>query len=179
MSKEFEQTSWPCYEDVKKTWIARGIDSEVWRSGDFVLKVYKNVDKTGLFVSADKLLIYQKITNLASALAISEDWTAKLPFPLGIKRVEINPYTELKKCEHCGNWEGRAPYIKGVRANLLPYSFINSNWGDTFLGSLTYKIERNFNVSGIHMIPLNIKILSSKFVITDLCDDISAIKIGR
>lgn len=177
MSKELEAgMGWPCHLELKRKKIVQGINSEVFQSGLYALKIYKTVDDPGTFLNKEKLLLYREITNLASSLAKSEKWTVKLPFPYGLYQVEVNPFPELKKCEKCGDWEGRVPYIPGSNLRMLPLSFIYSGWGVCFSG-LNYKVEKSLFVKGIFISPVNVKKLnSSTLVITDLCDDIGALE---
>lgn len=177
MLKEMEPAgSWQCYKEVKRRWVAEGVNSKVWKSGNYALKIYKNVDDSGVCMSEKNLHLYQEITNLASEAAKLEGWTVKLPFPFGLHNVEINPFPKLIKCDSCGKWEGKVDYVSGTKLNYLPYSFISSDWASCFL-SISYQIEKKFDIDGIFISPVNVrKINSSTLVITDLCDDIGALR---
>lgn len=181
MFKETEPSGdWPCYLDVKRKWLARGINSEVYRDGDFVLKVYKAGNDILGVTDRKQLLFYQEVTNEASRLAEIEKWSVKLPFPLDTRQVRVNPFPQLKLCNRCGFWEGRVPYVPGINLSWFPYSFFGGDYWRNYFTALNYRVEKSLDVKGVFITPVNIKRLdSSTLVITDLCDDVAALSRGE
>lgn len=173
MSKEFEaEGAWPCRLDIDKKKIAEGTNSVVFRVDNYVLKVYNGRSSFGL-LDIDKLRFYDEITNRTSDLVKSKNWTIKLPFPFGERRVEINRFLRIAKCDKCGYFEAWAPFIAGTKLDSFPFSLIHDNLIEQFSG-LNYQIENRLGIGGIFIAPINVKSNKSHtFVITDLCYDIA------
>lgn len=172
MSKEYEQVGLSCQEAANRKWIAKGINSTVYRDGSNVLKVYRNkLDYSGQ-PDFEKLKLYQTVTNRASDIVRSENWTVDLPFPFKKHKVEINPILSLKECDACHSFEAISSYIP--RPNLYSplYSFFYQDFR-SLLGGLSYRIEKQLDMEGINIVAVNVKIHNSMLIVTDLCVDIN------
>ncbi|QQG41431.1 MAG: hypothetical protein HYV90_04720 [Candidatus Woesebacteria bacterium] len=173
MSKEFgAEGVWPCRLDVNKKLIAQGINSVVFRVNEYALKIYRDNSPID-FLNIEKLRFYNDITSRASDLAKAEKWSIKLPLPYGNKRILINPFLQVGKCDKCGYLEAWAPFITGARLDSVFFTPVHDILVDKLSG-LNYKIEKELGVDGIFIAPVNVRSSGlSAFTVTDLCFDIA------
>ncbi len=176
MSKEFETVHiWPCRKDIDKKLIAQGINSIVFKVDNYALKVYpyrSSMPKMNI----DKLRLYGEVTKETSRLLKSEKWTVNFPFPLGQRRLEVNCFMHIAKCDKCGYLEAWMPFVSGVRLDSPPYSFFSKRQLKNRLSEVGNQIERRLGVEGIEIDSTNIKSTSLlTCVITDLCYDITSL----
>ncbi len=173
MSKEFTAELPGCIKNTERTWVARGINSEVWRAGGFALKEYTHVIGYAPDVNIDTLLFYGEIMNEAAKLTEKKNSKIKLPFPLGEHLIRVNTYLRIGKCDECGSVEAVMPFVEGGNLMQLPYKLVLDDWQSIF-GTLNYEFEKKLGVEGIFISPVNVKKSGQKaLTITDLADDVS------
>lgn len=147
--------------------VAAGNDSVVYMScdGTYVLKFYTQ-EKFTKKPTLNKLLLYQRITNEISYYCEISDLT------INGQRFRVNPICSLVECREYGCIVGISTYIKGNK--LEAYS---PQYHCREIDLLSRKLGDNFGVSGIDIIPVNIKVLSGgTLMITDLCSSLSHLR---
>jgi len=178
MSKEIEATGWPCHKEKGAQLIGTGIDSNVYKVGDLVVKNYKLSKFNGCLNGLDISILddYFLITNLAE-LYLKDNPTVlrsagfRKKYPL-----TVNPFLKMNKCDSCGGVEGICKYIPGLRLGesyqrLGLYNLANQ------LTDISLTLGDKLGVTGIKVIPTNIKVTDENLiVITDLCADVSILR---
>jgi hypothetical protein len=170
MSKEFGEFGLSCHKNKKLDRIAGGYDSEVFLSGQNVLKVYE------LNRKYRRLRDYFNVTNHAARLAENENLTLELPSSKIKLPLRVNPFLNMHVCPACGQVYGTAPFISGPilddavdSLKLIEYRIV--------LDDVSCYFEERLGVSGIRIIPINTKVLDSGLLmVTDLCSNIDVLR---
>ncbi len=170
MSKEFGEFGLFCHKNAKLDRIASGIDSEVFLSGQNVLKVYE------LNRKYRRLRDYFNITNHAARLAESESLTLDLPSSKIQLSLRVNPFLNMHVCPACGQVYGLAPFIPGPKLvdtlnslKLIEYKIV--------LDDVSCYFEDRLGVSGIRIVHCNTKVLDSRsLMVTDLCFNVNDLR---
>jgi hypothetical protein len=169
MSKEIGEFGLSCHKKAKLDKIASGIDSEVFLSGQNVLKVYELNRKYW------RLKLYFNVTNHAAGLAENENLILDLPSSKTKLPLRINPFLNMHICPACGRIYGIAPFIPGPKLGdtpslrLMEYRIVLDDVGCYF--------EDRLGISGIRIMPINTKILDSGLLmVTDLCGNINDLR---
>lgn len=170
MSKEFGELGVVCHKNSKLDRIADGYDSDVFLSGQNVLKVYE------VYRKYRKLRDYFYVTNRAAKLADSENLTFDLPSSKIQLPVRVNSFLNMRVCPACGQVYGIAPFIPGPKLDdavdslrLIDFRIVLDDAGRYF--------EDRLGVTGIRIIPCNTKVLDSgSLMVTDLCSGITDLR---
>lgn len=179
MSQEFGEVNfWPCHKEKEAKLIGTGIDSNVYRLGDVVIKNYKVISRYGNSSGLRKefLADYYLVTNLAQRMV--EEQKMRLHLPVSKKDVplEINPFLNLHTCDICGGIEGISKYIPGKNMSNVKTVFDDYEL-KIALVDLSTEIEDKLGYSGINIIPMNAKMSKEgTFIVTDICADISILR---
>lgn len=170
MQKEFEPKLFPCPAAAGIEHFARGDNSKVYMCGDAVVKIYnRDIDQT-------IANLYVVVTNEASALLDRESLKASLPFSKTEFRLRINPFMAVHKCDNCERMEALMPFIPGKNLEERIREFDEKEI-EIFLRNIDFLLEEKMSVSGLELLPLNIKLIGDKtLVITDLCADIRKLR---
>lgn len=172
MSKELSVFS-GCVTKAEKNWVARGINSEVWRQGQLAFKIYKNQITGEPSLNLETLGFYAEVTAQAAEVVEKDRFAVKLPFPLGERIVGVNKYLKIQKCDECGAIEAVMPYVEGKNLLGSAYMLVLNDW-QSYFGQVNYYFENRLGVEGIFVSPVNVKPNSNKhLIITDLADDIT------
>jgi len=180
MSQEFGEVNfWPCHKEKEAKLIGSGIDSNVYRLGDVVIKDYKIVvSRYGYLPHLRKELLadYYLVTNLAQKMVREQKIYLHLPVSREDIPLEVNPFLGLHACDVCGGIEGVSKYIPGKNLSNLRTVF-----GDhelkAALVDLSTKMEDKLGYSGINIIPMNAKMSKEGiFMVTDICADICMLR---
>ena len=172
MRKEFEATPWPCHLRLTGKYLASGYDSAVYKDGGYVIKVYKgNPSAASLPVPGATLVLYRQVTNAAFEIAETEGLQMELIYSKETLPFKINPIITMEKCEECGFVESVAPHVPGKNLATGPDIFDPVEL-KLSLRYLNNALEDKLGVSGINIIPINIKEVDGGLVVTDLCSDI-------
>lgn len=178
MSKEsIDSISWSCHKQDKAVLIGTGLDSNVYRLGDFVVKNYKFVSYDDLMpeLNKDLLISYYQITNLAQKFVDENPLFLHLRYSKSLP-LTINPFLEMHECDACGGIEGVAHYINGPNLKSMSAKFRDIKMED-MLSFVSRKLENRLKVRGIDIIPENVKVSDQgSLIVTDLCADISILR---
>jgi hypothetical protein len=170
MSKEFGEFGLPCHKNAKLDKIASGTDSEVFLSGQNVLKVYELDRKYW------RLRLYSNVTNHAVRLAENENLTLDLPSSKIKLSLRVNPYLNVRVCPVCDRVYGIAPFIPGRNLEHAVSDLKLTKYG-IVLDDVSCYFEDRLGVSGIRIIPCNAKVLDSgSLMVTDLCPNINDLR---
>lgn len=177
MNKEFEIPQWRCHRQLKNTWVGSGADSDVYRDGNFVVKVYKNGPFAESHDEGDfRVVFYRDVTNKAAEIVGSDGFTVYFPFSKETYRLSINPYLEVARCVECDQIEGVSSYVPGKYLPQLLQEFDLKELNIVFK-RVSQKLEDMLGVIGINIIPFNVKKGEGDIlVVTDLCSDIADLR---
>jgi hypothetical protein len=170
MSKEFGEFGLSCHKNAKLDKIASGTDSEVYLSGQDVLKVYELNRKYW------KLRLYFNVTNRAARLTEKENFTVDLPSSKKRLSLRVNPFISMRVCPVCDQVYGIAPFIPGRNLEHAVNSLKLIEYG-IVLDDVSCTFENRLGVSGIRIISCNAKVLDSNLLmVTDLCPNINNLR---
>ena len=166
-----------CHKENDAKPIGTGVDSSVYRLGNFVVKNYTvfSEGNAPFRLGMKNLDDYFELTNLASS--ISYDRPFRLHFPLS--KVDypllINPLIKMEKCDFCGEIEGVSSFIEG--ATLESSMEFDQKELKIAFRDMNFFLEEKLGFYGINIIPLNVKKLEGgKLIVTDLCADICMLR---
>ncbi|HWA51551.1 MAG TPA: hypothetical protein VG895_00655 [Patescibacteria group bacterium] len=144
-------------------YIARGLDSIVFREGKYAIKLYcRPALKIPIEKQGDHLTDYMDITN--QLVSITENEGTVLSLPYEKFNIRVNPILSIDYNEHFQCFVGISPFIPGASSPTRTESKINE------IASLWMK---ELSVTGISILLINTKYVSpTKIVITDLCTHI-------
>jgi hypothetical protein len=156
-----------CNLKLPEKFVAQGNDSIVLSSGKDVIKIYQS--RSGI---KDCLNRYLEITNQACSLINKESLYVDIVD--GRYVVKINPIEAIYNLENLGLLCAISKKITGN--TLLEYGLLNS----TLLSPLSRELNNRLNTTDIVISPTNIKVKgfaseNPRFVITDLCADITSL----
>lgn len=170
MSKELgAQIDWPCFREIQSGFIDSGFDSNVYRFGNFVVKVYKNGGLgTAYFRNENRITLYLNLTKKAAEITKKQDLFARFPYSKYERKLFVNPILASRICLGCGLIEAVSPFIPGKNLNMIPYEFDLKEL-IIVLKKVGQTLEDDLGFKGINIIPANVKLLNDELVVTDLC----------
>ncbi|BCX14327.1 MAG: hypothetical protein KatS3mg088_010 [Patescibacteria group bacterium] len=178
-SSDLSDSLFFCCGDLSERWDFAGNDSLVYLFGEHVVKVY-NQGKWRSFSEsqASKIInLYKEITNSASRFSEEENWHLNLRFNNLALPLRVAPIEKVIRCSCCGSFASVSPFVEGKN---LEEKMINSRFDlrelRVVLPQLSLDFCRRFSVSGISILPINIKYFQEKLIITDLCSNLSILK---
>lgn len=149
--------------------IDRGKDSQVYKKGENVIKVYSEL-------SMNKLIEYKLVTERAKQLLDGR----KIESPFGELTVVVNPITEINEFED--GVYAISPFVEGRNVQeLLNNDTIDQQTFNQFsnvLDPLSVELIQETQHRGIYIIPYNTKITEDgHLVITDICRRVGELKV--
>lgn len=147
-----------------------GQDSQVFREGDIVVKEYYPSR------TEEQVRFYAETTNKASVAVEKAGIMAAFPYSGFEMPVQVIPFINLAMCQDCGTrMEGVAPYIPTPDLDEDSSQFDIKEL-KIVLKRLSWNLDAVLGVSGIDIVPRNVKNIDGTLVVTDLCADITELR---
>ena len=173
MSNEFIGPNWPCYKEKGTKLVDCGCDSQVYQITGLVIKRY--FPET-LGYDENKLIDYFHTMNDACDYVKKHPITIYLPNLRRDLSMVVNPCFDMHKCGICGEIEGVSKYIfgKNLQNSNETLEIPDSDYWymRTEFHRLNTILNDELKITGINIVPVNVKVLDNEFIITDLCSQI-------
>lgn len=175
-SSDLSDSLFFCCGDLSERWDFAGNDSLVYLFGKHVVKVY-NQGRWKSFPESEAFEIinlYKEITNSASRFSEEEDWRLNLRFNNLALPLRVAPIEKVIRCSCCSSFASVSPFVGGKNLEQGGANRIfDLRELKIALPQLSLDLCRRFSVSGISILPINIKYFQEKLIITDLCSNVS------